>query len=115
MAKVPYNWRRAWGERRSVVDQLEAFILPLVGGLVLYGIVAALVKAPGQALHVKFVKLGQLKGKSKAEIVAAVGLPNSVSAVANEKTVCQWLATGYHIALLFDGDICEGVTHEFLK
>jgi hypothetical protein len=88
------------------------FVLLIVGGLVLYAIISALVRVPGQNLGTKFVKLGQLKGKTKAEIVAAVGPPNAVSVAAGGKTLCQWMATGYHIALLFDDELCEGVTHE---
>ncbi len=90
-----------------------AVILPILLGLVLFAVISSLVRAPGQNLRTKFVKLGQLKGKTKAEIVAIVGPPNSFSAVAGGKTVCQWMATGYHIALLFDGEVCQGVTHEF--
>jgi len=89
------------------------FILPIVLGLVLFAITSALVRAPGRNLGAKFVKLGQLKGKTKTEIIAAVGPPNSTSATTGGRTVCQWMATGYHIALLFDGEMCEGVTHEF--
>ena len=88
------------------------FILLIVLGLGLYAIIAALVRVPGQNLSAKFVKLGQLKGRTKAEIVAAVGPPSSISVAAGGKTLCQWMATGYHVALLFDGEICEGVTHE---
>ena len=72
------------------------------------------VKAQGRALQKKFVELGTLKGRTKAEIIAAVGNPQSVSARAGGGTLLQWLATGYHIALIFDADgICQGVSHEF--
>ena len=27
-------------------------------------------------------------------------------------TLLQWMATGYHIVLKFNGDICQGVQHE---
>ncbi len=94
-------------------DQIIWLVLPLIGGLVLYAIISASVKAPGRSLNARFVALGQLKGKTKAEIVAAVGPPNSVSATAKGETLCQWMATGYHIALLFDGEACVGVSHEF--
>jgi len=95
------------------VEQVGMYIGILVAGFVLFVIIMVLVRAPGQSLGARFVRLGQLKGMAKAEIIAAVGPPNSVSAVAGGKTLCQWMATGYHIALLFDGEICEGVTHEF--
>ena len=52
-----------------------AVILPILLGLVLFAVISSLVRAPGQNLRTKFVKLGQLKGKTKAEIVAIVGPP----------------------------------------
>ena len=51
---------------------------------------------------------------SKSEIVRFVGAaPNAVSGLAEGKSLLQWLSDGYHIALIFDGEICEGVSHEF--
>ena len=91
---------------------MEGMIFAVVGGLVLFGIISALVKAPGRDLNAKFVQLGELKGKSRLEIEAVAGPPNAVSAIAEGKSICQWVQTGYHIALLFNGDTCEGVTHE---
>ena len=92
---------------------MEFLLISIIGGSILYFIIQALVKAPGASLQSKFVGLGTLKGKTRNEIIAVVGPPNSISAAANGKTLYQWLATGYHIALLFDGDTCEGVTHQF--
>ena len=91
---------------------MEGMILGVLGGLILFGVIAALVRVPGQNLNAKFVELGELKGRSRKEIDAAVGPPNAVAAIADGKTVCQWMQTGYHIALVFDGEICEGVSHE---
>lgn len=91
---------------------MEYSVWIILGGIVLAVFISALVRAPGQSLNSRFVALGELRGKTKDEIVSAVGPPNSVSAAPEGKTVCQWIATGYHIALLFDGDTCEGITHE---
>ncbi len=92
---------------------MESFVWIVLGGIVLAALTSAVVKAPGQNLNSRFVALGELKGMTKDQIVSSVGPPNSVSGAPEGKTVCQWIATGYHIALLFDGEICEGVTHEF--
>ena len=71
-----------------------------------------MVKAPGKVLNQKFVSLGTLKGKTYDEIVAVCGVPSSNSAI-DGGTVKQWMATGYHIALLFDeNNVCLGVSHE---
>jgi len=58
------------------------------------------------------MSIGVVAGKSLADIQRVVGPPNSVSTVANGKVLYQWMATGYHVALLFKDGICEGVTHE---
>lgn len=87
------------------------YIGSIVGGIFLFLIISVIVRAPGMALSKKFVKLGNLQGKSYDEIVAACSNPNSVSAAQGGK-LCQWMATGYHIALLFDADNkCLGITH----
>jgi hypothetical protein len=84
-----------------------------IGGIVLYFIISAVVKAPGYSLQQKFVGLGSLTGKTKAEIIRVVGPPSSFSSLSGGKTILQWMATGYHISLIFNGELCEGVSHEF--
>lgn len=81
-------------------------------------IIGIAINASPITLKNKFVSAGTLRGRSKAEIIALVGRPTSVSGADAGKTLLQWMdSTGsgsYHIALLFDqNDICEGVTHEF--
>ncbi len=89
------------------------FMYYIIGGLILYVIISAVVRASGDDLQKKFVKLGTLTGKTYSEIEKACGKPNAVSSMGNDKTLRQWMATGYHIALIFDkNDICEGVSHE---
>ena len=94
---------------------MEYIWIPLVGllgGLIIHALMSAGVRAPGAALQKKFQNLGVLKGKTYSEITSVVGNPNSVSQ-SNGMTICQWMATGYHIVLLFDGNnICLGVNSE---
>jgi len=85
----------------------------LLGGSLLSGATNAAVRAPGRELQRKFVALGVMTGKTKEDIVAAVGPPSSISQLPDGKMLLQWIATGYHIALLFDGETFDGVTHEF--
>jgi len=75
----------------------------------------AMVTNPGKKLHAKFVALGTLAGRTKDEIIAEVGPPTSVSGLPDGKTLLQWQATGCHMALRFNGDICDGITHEHLQ
>ena len=89
------------------------WVVMIVGGLLFYGIISAVAKAPGAGMQKLFQDLGELKGKSLSEIVSKVGSPSSVSATGDGGTLRQWMATGYHIALIFDeNEICLGVSHE---
>lgn len=71
-------------------------------------------RSPGKALKTKFARLGTLRGRTKDEIIAAVGSPSSISAIKEDVTLLQWQVSGYHIALHFTGDRCNGVTNEHL-
>lgn len=90
------------------------FFLVFVGGGVLYALQSHAVTSPGRALHQRFVDLGNVMGKSKDEIIAQVGLPTCISSLPDGKTLLQWQVTGCHMALLFNGESCEGITHEYL-
>ena len=72
------------------------------------------VAQPGHDLHQQFRELGTLAGKTKAEIIEAVGQPSSISVAGEGRLLLQWQATGCHMALLFEGDVCLGITHEYL-
>ena len=85
----------------------------VVGGI-LFAIQQQAATAPGRKLHEKFVKLGNLQGRSKRQILVMVGQPTSISHFPEGKTLLQWQATGFHIARRFTGEICEGITHEHL-
>jgi hypothetical protein len=76
---------------------------------------SAAIGSQGQSLHKKFIKSGVLIGKTEAEITKVVGTPSSRSAMVGGGSLLQWQATGYHIALLFDGNrVCKKITHEFV-
>lgn len=94
-------------------DFIPMLLFTIVGGFVLYAITKAMVRAPGISLHRKFQKLGTLKGQHIATIIVAVGKPNSRSVAGDGRIVCQWISTGYHIALIFTDNICDEVTHEY--
>lgn len=91
---------------------MEYFILPLIGGIVLYVIIKTIVRLPGTTLRNNFISLGILTGKTKAEIINIVGQPNAISSLPEGKILLQWLASGYHISLIFNGEFCEGVAQE---
>jgi hypothetical protein len=55
-----------------------------------------------------------MHGKTKAEIIAAVGPPNSISELGGDETLLQWQATSYHIAIRFQGEVFAGISHEYV-
>lgn len=67
----------------------------------------------GRRLAQGFAGLGVLTGRTKGEIVAAVGPHSAFSVTGPDQVLLQWQSDVYHIALLFEGDICVGITHEF--
>ncbi|MFJ3439875.1 hypothetical protein ACIPM2_01645 [Streptomyces sp. NPDC086081] len=67
----------------------------------------------GRALARSFAGLGNLVGRSKDEIVDVVGPYSSFSVAGPHQVLLQWQSDVYHIALLFEGDVCVGITHEF--
>ena len=85
------------------------FIIPIIIGLIIYAIISAGVRAPGNALGRKFQSLGQMEGKTLDEICAVVGQPISTAAMGNGKTLYQWSATGFHVAILFEGQAFAGI------
>ena len=89
-------------------------VLSGVGGLIYYWVISWGVKASGRALAAKIDSIGTLKGRTKDEIINIAGQPNGVSAMSDGSQLLQWMATGYHIALVFDPHgICQGVSSEF--
>ncbi|MEI7744747.1 MAG: hypothetical protein WCK58_13480 [Chloroflexota bacterium] len=95
---------------------MEALGLPVVL-LIIAALVTIIVpfiyKSPGRALRKRFVILGSLKGRTRKEIVKVVGEPSQVTELPDGRTLLQWRATGYHIALVFEKNgRCFGVTHE---
>jgi len=93
---------------------MDKFMLVILGISTLIGIIQVISSSvAGPSLQNKFVRMGTLAGKTKAQIISVAGQPNSISVLPGGKTLLQWMATGYHIALTFNGEICEGVSHEF--
>ena len=76
-------------------------VVLLVGAALVAIIVPRLVLAPGRRLRKQFVALGSLKGKTRREIVKAVGEPATETPLPDGRTRLQWRTTGYHIVLVF--------------
>jgi hypothetical protein len=100
-------------------DTVITLVSILEGALVVLIIVYA-VRSRGNRLDQAFVSLGTLqglKGLSYNQICARAGAPNAISSIVSKDgtplKVCQWIASSYHIVLLFDAnDVCLGVNSE---
>lgn len=90
---------------------MEYTVAPMVLGLLGYVFISYLVKSSGRTLKSKFDRLGDPVGKTRGEIEAVVGSAGTTSLQAEGKVLLQWMATGFHIALLMKDDKCEAVTH----
>jgi hypothetical protein len=67
-----------------------------------------------RTLQQKFYNLNPLKGKTRTQIESVVGRPQSWAALGDNRTSCTWNSNGhrYMITLIFDGEVCEGVSSE---
>ena len=97
--------------------------------VIIIALIAGIANAINRPSGSKFSSLGELRGKTLAEVIGAVGLPTSYSTSKPQTILVQWITTGFHIALLFEyrgqnpdwGDIdnhraeyiCLGVTHQY--
>lgn len=87
-------------------------IVVLLGGFVLFVLIGAMVRSGGNRLARRFDSLGDVRGMDVNDIVRAVGNPQAETQMANGTRLVQWQAPGYHVALLFAGDECLGITHQ---
>lgn len=66
------------------------------------------------SLRRKFQSLGDLHGKSMAEITAVAGQPKSAVPLGDNQANYSWDVPQYRMILQFKDDICQGVVWEML-
>lgn len=91
-----------------------SFFFILIGVGVGWYIIDGVPKAEARELQAKFISLGELRGKTYAQIVRVAGRPQSRAGIDDSRYSCSWNTQKYHITLQFNGDICEGVTSEII-
>ncbi|MDZ4851494.1 MAG: hypothetical protein SGI77_19565 [Pirellulaceae bacterium] len=94
------------------IEVVYSLVVTFVSGWILYAIMQFFVGIPGSVMASRFQSLGDLSGKHLHEIVRVVGKPVSVSSTGDGQLI-QWMATGYHISLIFQNDLCQGISHEY--
>jgi hypothetical protein len=102
-----------WDEEAHDVDGSAIALIAVVVAAMAAFVVPYVYRAPGRDLRRRFIALGSLKGRTRRDIVKAVGEPATETTLPDGRTLLQWRATGYHIALVFEKNgRCFGVTHE---
>lgn len=105
----------------SQISCTEEFMEGVIGIVVVASVVLTVISAfstatvgsDGRRLQRKFGDMGNVQGMHLDEFIQKVGKPNSVSSMPDGKTLRQWMATGYHVALIFDeDDVCLGISSE---
>ena len=84
--------------------------------LAVYALVASIVVALVYAaksvrLQNRFRQLGVLRGRALQEIVSIAGEPSHRARINAHREVLEWRRVGFHIALTFTDDVCDGVMH----
>lgn len=92
---------------------MDGFYLLIIGMVALSAMWGLSTWLEARSFKRKLYALGHIAGRTKEEIIQAVGLPNSFSGVGEGRELLQWQRPGYHIALLFKDGVCEGATHEY--
>src|SRR5215212_6025288 len=80
----------------------------LIGWWIVWGRPAA----EARALRKKFVSLGAVEGKRLPEIEYVVGRPKSWSTIGVNRFSYSWHTQKYDVILIFNGEICEGISEE---
>ena len=65
-----------------------------------------------RSLPALFLQLGRLTGKSQREIVVVAGEPSAWTDWDEETELLEWRSKQYYVALVFRGEICQGVQQE---
>jgi hypothetical protein len=90
----------------AAVTTLLTILLYLVAASILLAFIFSL---KSLRLQNRFKRLGSLRGRSVDEVVKFAGKPSHRSRLDTHREVLEWRRVGFHIALLFNDGVCEGV------
>jgi hypothetical protein len=82
----------------------------LLAYLVVLSVMIAFICAVRSArLKHRFQRLAPLAGRSLDQIVKLVGKPGHRSRTGPNREILEWKRVGFHIALAFTDNVCDGV------
>ena len=88
---------------------METFISIILYALAASLLLAVIYAAKSARLQHRFGRLGAPKGRSLDEVIKFVGEPSHRARLAPNREVLEWRRVGFHIALLFTDNVCDGV------
>lgn len=91
-------------------------MVSIAGTMLAGGAIAkqSLDRAKGRRYARQLGAMGNLVGKPKATFIQMLGQPASTVLKGEGKVALVWSWPGYAIALLFEGEACQGVLYEKL-
>lgn len=92
---------------------MKTFAAIILYALATSFLAAVIYAARSVRLQNRFVRLGALRGRHLEEIVRAAGQPSHRVRTAPNRELLEWRRVGFHIALVFTDDLCEGM--EFVR
>jgi hypothetical protein len=90
---------------------MDTFLSLLGYALVISVLLALIYAAKSVRLQNRFRRLGVLKGRSLQEILKFVGPPSHRVRTAPNRELLEWRRVGFHIALAFTDDVCDGAEY----
>lgn len=88
------------------VNTFLTIVLYLLAASAMLAFIAAL---KSLRLRKRFDRLGVLTGRSLDEVIRFVGNPSHRSRRDAHQEILEWRRVGYHIALHFTDNVCDGV------
>ncbi len=88
---------------------METFIAIVLYALAASLLLAVIYAAKSARLQHRFRRLGALRGRSMDEIIKFAGQPSHRARLAANREVLEWRRVGFHIALMFTDNVCDGV------
>ena len=83
----------------------------VVMAVMAYWIVEFVARIPAFFLKRRLHRLGEVNGLSASAVEGALGPATCVTNEEGERRLFQWMKKGCHVVLVFNGDVCERISH----
>lgn len=90
---------------------MKTLVTVLVYALIISVLLALIYAAKSVRLQNRFRRLGVLKGRELREVLRVAGEPSHRGRIDAHRELLEWRRVGFHIALTFTDEVCDGVVH----